>query len=118
MVIVMATNKIYTISNARISRDVVLNNVLDNVLGSVLLIVSNRIEAKRIAAAAGGVRALDAVKFGRQQNRKLIGIFFSFVPKFVVGKQRIQDDPVSFRPVAVLDFVVVVVMFDGCCGSL
>ena len=56
MVIVMATNKIYTISNARISRDVVLNNVLDNVLGSVLLIVSNRIEAKRIAAAAGGVR--------------------------------------------------------------
>ena len=55
MVIVMATNKIYTISNTRISRDVVLYNVPDNVLGSVLLIVSNRIEAKRIAAAAGGV---------------------------------------------------------------
>lgn len=46
-------SKIDTISKTRISRDVVLYNVPDNVLGSVLRIVSKRIEAKQIAAARG-----------------------------------------------------------------
>ena len=131
----------YILSNTRISRDVVQSSgqlvqtfrrvveycPMSRVLGSSLVgdgtmmcsarcCQSCRIGSKRIKSPPqGNVISLDTVKFGRQQNRKLIGIFFSFVPKFVVRKQRIQDDPVSCRrrrQPAVLDFVVVV-LFDG-----